>query len=278
MKISTLLLASLFLITLLSCSENSPVIPEGTVIDTDRKVVIEEFTGVQCVGCPAGSAELKNLTSQAIYGDNLIPISIHTDAFGVPYAESKYDFRTDEGNELEQYLDAPQFYPSAVINRKDFNGGGYFLQQFLGIWSGLIEEELLDPVLVTVNLEHEYDSESRELNINTFGVVQEDIEGELRMTILIKESKVVDYQLTPDEGKKSDYEHNHILRKIITTTTGDAIVLNPLASQTYSLDYTYTIPEQYVPENCEIVAFVNLVSQTGPEKEVLQAESAHVIE
>src|ERR1700741_1300369 len=86
----------------------------------DRKVLIEEFTGVRCVNCPDGSAEIENLLS--LYGGNLVAVSIHSGFFSDPYPDNLYDFRTPEGDQLLNYLGQPLGYPTAVIDRKLFNG------------------------------------------------------------------------------------------------------------------------------------------------------------
>lgn len=41
-----------------------------------KRVILEEFTGTTCVNCPLGIVAIENLES--IYGDQFIPISIHT--------------------------------------------------------------------------------------------------------------------------------------------------------------------------------------------------------
>ena len=95
------------LLAVSSCcfNETSPVIPclscddGGDGPDTTevvKKVLIEEFTGVRCVNCPQGSAEIENLLS--IHGDKLVAISIHAGFFAPPYPESLYDLRTPDGD------------------------------------------------------------------------------------------------------------------------------------------------------------------------------------
>ena len=75
----------------LSCEDDGPPI----VIDPqDRKVLIEEFTGVRCVNCPAGSAEIQNLLS--VYGEQLIAISIHAGFYANPYPENQYPYDYEE--------------------------------------------------------------------------------------------------------------------------------------------------------------------------------------
>ncbi|MDV7402453.1 hypothetical protein RZS08_64120, partial [Arthrospira platensis SPKY1] len=67
-------------------------------------MLIEEFTGVRCVQCPAGSADIE--TYLAIHGEQLIAVSIHAGGFSFPFDESVHDFRTEEGEALNSFLDA----------------------------------------------------------------------------------------------------------------------------------------------------------------------------
>ena len=55
-------------IALFSCKETMPEVSDDPSPPTERKVLIEEFTGVDCSNCPYGSEELELLSSQ--FGEN----------------------------------------------------------------------------------------------------------------------------------------------------------------------------------------------------------------
>jgi len=166
-----------------SCEENMPVIPEGPTINSDKKVLVEEFTGVQCVNCPTGSLELENLLS--LYGDNLIVVSIHAGDFAPPFPQNQYDFQTQEADNLINYLGNPPAYPSAVINRKDFDGGFYRIQYSLSKWAGFIDEELNTDAKIGVTITKDYIPETRELKVQVSGLAGERLVGDLRVTVMI---------------------------------------------------------------------------------------------
>lgn len=263
----------LFVLSIFSCQENMPVIPPPPDPgDSTRKVLVEEFTGVQCSGCPSGSAELENLL--AIYGDNLVVVSIHTFDFGSPYPESQYDFRTDAGEELVNYLGNPFAFPSAVINRKDFDGGAYRLQYGKDKWNGFIKEELEEDPKLTVNLTKSYDFATRELQAQISGVAAADLTGEIRLTVMVTETGIVDPQLDESAGLILDYTHKHVFRATLTATKGDRLATDMVEGDTYDVTRSIILPEDWIAENCEIIAFVNLVD--GQEKEVLQVEATEV--
>ena len=253
-----------------SCKEKEPGItspPPG-----ERKVLVEEFTGVDCQGCPEGSAELENLLS--IYPENLIVVSIHAGDFAPPIAQSTYDFRTPEAEDLISYLGKPNAYPSAVINRKDFDGGFYLIQYLINRWAGFIAEEIVEKPKVDVNISKTFDPVTRQLKVQVSGIANEDISGDLRLTILVKESNIINAQRT-SSGVVEDYNHKHVFRTTLTDYAGDSFASEMNAGDNYDKTYEMILPEEWKASNCDVIAFVSLVRE-NTDKEVLQAEQVSV--
>jgi Outer membrane protein Omp28 len=279
MKKYLLLLASaIFLLT--ACEEISPVVTgskDGEVIispveDQKRQAIIEEFTGVKCVQCPAGSATIQDLL--AIHSEQLVAISIHAGAFSPPYPSSLYDFRTDEGNQLINYLGQPIGFPSAVVNRKLYPNQ-FDLQLDQGDWAGFIASELEIAPKVRINIEPDFNTGSRELNAKVTLYVDETIsDPDVHLSIMITESEIHDVQITP-AGSVPDYPHRHVLRDMLTSYDGDRITETLSAGAIIEKSFSFTMPAGWKEENCEIVAFVSLA---GTNKDVLQAHQVHVIE
>lgn len=272
MKIKHILFVFLLSTLIWSCTEVGPKI---NIAQTDRVVLVEEFTGVQCVNCPDGSKKLQEiLTAQ---GDKVIAISIHGGNFAVPLPESKYDFRTDDGSELLPYLNAPNNgpigYPSAIVNRKWFSG-----QQdrmlFLSEWAGFVSAELQEAPKVRIDMNKDYNTTSRELSIDLDLFFFEAIANDVNVSIVITEDEIVDYQKDTN-GKVPDYVHKHVLRDVITTNyRGDLVAKNVAANSDYSYNYTYTLPDGWHSEHCHVVAFVS--RNDGGTLDVLQAAQAHL--
>ena len=265
----------LFFVSILffSCEENMPVIPDGPDVTSDRKVLVEEFTGVQCVNCPTGSLELENLLS--LYGDNLIVVSIHAGDFAPPYPQNQYDFRTTEADNLINYLGNPPAYPSAVINRKDFDAGFYILQYPLSKWAGFIDQELETNAKIGVTITKDYNPTTRELKVQVTGLAAETLSGDLRLTIMITESNIVDAQETPGAGLILDYNHKHVFRTTMTSFDGDSFATQLNAGDNYDESYSMILPDDWKAAECEVIAIVSLV-QGDENKEVLQAAQEHV--
>lgn len=239
-----------------------------------RQVLIEEFTGVKCVNCPAGSDAIEGLID--IYGQQLVAISIHAGSFAPPYTESLYDFRTDEGNNLLNYLGQPLGYPTAVVNRKRFDGE-FDLQLGRLQWAGFIAQELEEEPPVKIGVQNAYSEEDRQLEVTATIYIQENIAGEdVRISIAITENGIEDLQLTPQSGEPDpNYKHKHVLRGMLTNYDGNPIG-EPLTAGA-EIEYTYTValPAEWIAANCTAVVFVHL---GGGRKDVLQAHQAKVVE
>ncbi len=233
-----------------SCSELGPSVnPEGT----NRVVLVEEFTGVQCVNCPEGSEQIELLLG--IHGDNLIAVSIHSGFFANPYMDSQYDFRTDEGAAIENLLGPAIGYPIATINRRVFPSEGEALLN-RSKWAGYIDQEKAEPLMVDISLENDYDSSTRELSVTADFSFLETVSDELRISVMVTENNIVDPQLTP-EGKNENYTHKHVLRGMMTNFDGNDYTGNRTQGATGSETYSMILPAEWNENNCSAVVFIH---------------------
>lgn len=271
MKKNTILGLAVTGCTLLGACKEKPIpIPELNV--GSRNVLVEELTGVQCPNCPDGTAALVNLGNQI--GDNLIVVSIHAaPGYDKPYAESKYDFRTAKGSELANFIGDASFFPAASINRRLVppETEPYLPRQ---IWAGIISEDLGEAPSVGVFLETNFNPVNRQLDVEVTLAPESTLNGEHRLTVLITQDSIQDYQKVNLE-KIPDYYHRHVLRDILTQSTGD-VIAEPLSANTViTKKYTMILPVNWDEKHCDVVAFVH--HGTTPDKEVLQAAETHVL-
>jgi hypothetical protein len=251
--------------------ENQDVIIPA-VDDQEKQVLVEKFTGVACINCPAGSAVIEGLIET--YNERLVAVSIHAGVFSEPYPENLYDFRVPEGLNIHEYVGLPQGYPSAVVDRKLFEGEAD-LQLFTSQWPGSVDTQMDMVPMVRIGVGKEFDTDSRQLDVGVAIHVDQTIEADdVRLSIAIIEDDVTDVQLTPD-GKVEDYKHKHILRTMMTAFAGDKIIEPLNQGEVIERYYTITLSEDFVAENCLIVAYVNL---GGENREVLQAEQVKIVE
>lgn len=265
-----------------SCEEIAPVVTgsmgggggNSEVKDQKRQVLIEEFTGVRCVNCPAGSAFIEDLL--AVNSPQLIAVSIHAGEFAPPYPHSLYDFRTQEGDQLLSYLGEPFGYPTAVVNRRKFDGQ-FDLQLGQGEWAGYVTEEKENTPKVRIDIEPDFNSSTRELKAKVTLFVDETIsEANVQLSVMIAESGIKDLQLTPSSSQPNpDYSHKHVLRGMMTNYDGVPVNEPLTPGAEIEKSFSKTLPAQWKEENCKIIAFVSLA---GDKKDVLQAHEVEVIE
>jgi hypothetical protein len=136
------LFVALTAIFMWGCEEAPLNIPDLKV--GARRVLIEELTGVKCTNCPDGTRLLETL--QQTYGkENLVVVSIHAvPDFSVPFGganPSLYDFRTDDGTALANFISAYEGVPCASIARfLPANATSRFITP-PGEWPSLINAE-----------------------------------------------------------------------------------------------------------------------------------------
>jgi len=259
-----------------ACEEQMVEIPKFMTPVTGKVVLVEELTGVSCPNCPAGSERLASMLQ--LYPDNMIVVGIHGGFLAEPLSNSKYDLRSDAGVFLDQFLKEYLGKPSAYFNRIKFETiPGVWGNPIPGQWAGIVDDLLEQPHQLEMSISKSYDPETRVLDITVGAVALEDLEGEFKLTIMLTESKIVDAQ---DDISVviEEYEHNHVLRDIITNFEGDAFASKLDQDVAVTKKYTYTVPEDdsglWNTDHIEIVAFV--ANTEGESEEVLQAVQEHL--
>lgn len=266
------LLALSALLLVASCKEIAPEIPclscdngGGTVNPEDKVVLIEEFTGVQCVNCPAGSAEIENLLG--IHGKKLVAVSIHAGFFAEKFDNSRFDFKTQETENVQSFLGEPEGYPSAVVDRKIFSGEPD-LQVSQQSWAGYIAQQLQVKSPINMKVINTFNASTRQLTASIEVTSTEDLSNqELALTAYLTETNIEDPQLTPT-GVVNNYKHKHVLRKVLSPFSGESIKNSWPIGQTRTYTYSFTVPASWKSENCHVVAFVHKAVSS---KEVVQA-------
>ncbi len=265
-------LAALFL---LGCEEKPIVIPDLKA--GERRVLVEELTGVRCQNCPDGAREL--LALQTTFGkENLIIVSVHAaGAFSVPYTSNPpnlYDFRFEKATELANFIGIAEGYPTASVNRQ-LLPGNMSLFSPRSAWPSLAAEEFNEDFQLDMFMNTTYDESSRQLDISLNLAPAATLPGENRITVMITQDSIVDVQLD-GQDRIANYIHRHVLRHIVTKADGDIIAeplrTGDLVKKTFSL----TLQPTWDPKQCSVIAFVH--HGGNPDKEVLQVVEKHLQE
>ena len=265
MRSTFIMLAFLFMF-FQACVEPEIIIPEFSLPVSDRVVLVEELTGVQCPNCPAGAAAIENMLIN--FEGKVVAVAVHGRFLSAPLSESKYDFRSQVAEDLENWHRPFIGKPCVLINRAKFEGEDYVTVDNIGVWQSYATQELQKPHVLDLFLEHTYDPTTRRLNLEVLLNPLVDQTSDTRISVFITESGMVDYQ--KDQNVIiPNYVHNHVLRTMLTSFDGDPVGSLLMRGQTQKKNYTYTIPEDWVYENLEIV--VAVANNLPNDKSVLQA-------
>ncbi len=263
------LLAIIAIVT--SCTETPLMIPEFVAPTTNRVVIIEDLTGVQCPNCPKGAAAIESIIEKL--PGKVVAIGIHGSFLTKPLPESKYDFRNNKAKDLEEFLKPFLGKPAAAINRHHFDDQDYIAVDAVELWQSFVEEELKKPQEMEIELSAKYNETTRLLEVDMTGISLIDETGLFKTSVYVTESKIEDVQESQGviiEG----YEHSHVLRDMLTNATGDDFSNNLTKNQVVNKKYTYSIPENMKPENMEVVVMVSRAK--AGDISVLQAKSVKV--
>lgn len=241
------------ILTTLLCLTISVVTFAQTIVSTDvqkRKVVFEEFTGVNCQYCPNGHAILSEFAQQ---NPGTVVINIHQGPYAVRYT-------TQWGNTLASQSNL-QGWPAFTVGRTVNNCvvTNYFDQNLNYEVAANNIKSQDSPINIaatatvdastrtmTVHFEAYYTADvSQNFNMLQIALLQDNIVG--------PQANAANYnpsQILPN----GQYNHMHMLRDLITGKAwGDTIALNEegvIEAGTFiSKDYTYEIPEVISDEN-----------------------------
>ena len=241
----------------------------GDTVQVVKKVLLEDFTGVRCVNCPA-AGELA-LQLQEIYPDQLIVLGVHAGMLAMPNGGYP-DFRTPEGTEWWNFFGF-DVNPIGTVDRISTGSGSYGINS--AEWGSNVAEELAKAPVIALEVKNAYNADSRALNVTVSGKVLEDQTEALSLVVCLMEDGITGLQQTP-EGINQEYVHRHVFRGTLDGLAwGSSIGASPFAEGfTFEKTYSYTLPEGFDAEHCAVVAYVCQDS----DKAILQVEEAELTE
>lgn len=270
------LITGILAFTLISCEEVMIEIKDIVIEPTEKVVLIEELTGAKCPNCPKGTKAIENILSK--YPDNAIAVGIHGKFLSEPARSGDPDFRNEDGENLENWFKPWFGKPSASVNRIKDNFGSV-MNDSPDLWESLVETELQKPQQMNLFMEVTYSETNRNIDIEVAGNPLVDLAGDYNITVYVTESHIIAGQANGSEII-DDYEHNHVLREIITNHTGDFFAGNMTKGQIIKKNFNYTLPavegKLNHADKTSIIAFIHKSGNNN--RDVLQAVSKYLVE
>jgi len=245
-------------------------------------IFMEDLTGVRCNNCPKAALKIKEIS--VANPENVVAVAAYPWALKTlmdPYPGSEV-LNTNEADDIFKniYL-SPSGIPGGGVNRKVFNGTS--INTSISQWSGNADiiKVQESPVVIAREL-LKYDSISKKARIRVKVVFTKNYTEALNISVFLIESKILSKQLLPDLAGTIDdkYEHNHVLRKAVTSYNGIPLKIdaattgNYLSGRTFEKDFEVILNERWKWNNCGFVILVNRFDDNS--KEVLQASELNL--
>ena len=247
----------------------APIATTLAQVDTEprlRKVLLEEFTAINCGNCPAGHAVAANI--EGAWPEEVIVVGIHGGSLAVP-SSGQPDLRSPQSAALFGTFAVP-FTPLGAVNRRPVGGQvGLSTSQ----WSSAAATVLQLASPVNLGITSVFDSGTRLLEVEVELYYTASSPGSNdRLHVLLTEDHIVGWQSNYGAGgSNAAYDHRHVLRTYLTPLAGVEI---PVAAQgeTFTNTWTFTVPMGWDPSELEVVVFVNEPTGNSGLGEVYQVE------
>ena len=226
-----------------------------------RKFLLEHFTSANCNQCPMGMKYIVEyldkqttpyiwVSHHAVYG---------TDEYTIPAS-----------NAIAMNYLGMNTVPSVVFNRSKQDG-----LMVIGAWT--IENLVVKDDTVaeaSVVIDHQFDEVSRRLDVTVSGQVANTDRNAYLLSILIKENGLVgrqeDAYCSWKGAKWQEYMHPRVVRDFVTATFGDTVRVE---NQAYSYTTSYVVDDEWVAENCCVVAYLTPLEKSP----VINAEQVALV-
>ena len=233
-----------------------------TIVSTtqqNKKVILEEFTGINNQFCPSGHA-IANAIKNANPADVFL-INIHVGGFSTPTA-GQPDFRTPFGTAIANQS-ALTGYPAATVNRTAFTGlsqnGATGTAMSRNNWTNASNQIRNQSSYVNVATTASINVNTRLLTVfvEAYYTGNSPVSSN-RLNVALLQNNTLGPQTSGGLG--DNYPHQHRLVHMLTGQWGDTYTTTA-AGTLVTRTYTYIIPAAYksIPAelgNFEIVAFV----------------------
>lgn len=233
----------------------------------NRKVVLEDFTGVRCGYCPDGAVRAKAI-ADANPGKVII-VAVHSGSYALP-ASGWANFTNDVSTAINKEA-FPLGYPAGTVNRIKFTeylqtSGSTTskLAMGRGSWAAAADKVFAMSSPVNVGAKATYDAATKKLTVKVDMYYTSDESASNSLNVFLLQSNLISNQ----SGGGSAYSQQHVLRASLTGNFGEAITESKVTGSKVTKTFTYDVPADYngtgvtgggavVIDDLKVVAFVS---------------------
>lgn len=238
--------------------------------NTERNVLLEDYTGHQCIFCPAAAAEA--LLIETNNPGRVFVATIHaspnpsgTSSFqAVQSSGEKYrrDFTTPEGKEIASHLanvhGGGVGNPTGTINREKSSNGEIFVAA--SEWAGRTADALSTDLQVNIQAKSSYFPSTRGTYIHAEVEFLTPMSGEFAIVVYALDNQIIDWQKKPGQnGDVEFYNHHnvHIGNVFAGESFGRTLINGDVSSgQKIEQAFSYQLPVGLPKEDMHFLIFV----------------------
>ena len=224
---------------------------------TNKVVILEEFTGVNCPNCPSGHQVATDLLTD--YPGRVIVQAYHpsNSSFTTPGA-GQPDFRRTYLDDFYQssYIGS-RFMPSALVNRREW-GSPAEKNTSRTLWDQYAQTIMAETSPVNVGVVSVYDAQTNTITVDVEVYYTSDVSNGNTIYVHLLEDGIIADQ--SGSGGGPNYEHKHMFREHLNTSTwGDPITSSTTTGSLFTTQYTFDLNTAQDPidiTKAKVVAFV----------------------
>lgn len=265
------------------CKEENPGIiltePEKPLLDTtyttlsipaaqQHDVLLMDITGVRCVNCPQ-AAQIARRIADTLNPGRVVVMAVYPEQpTPLWWAWGGYDTMSNSYAEaLVQNIGAISSLPTGCVDLVS-NAGTRFLDR--NTWVSYVNNRLSISTPLNITIKTSWDIATNRGRLDAKVVYTSAVSNKHLIYIAVTESHIKGKQSDIKLGEILDYEHNHALRKIYTSNSGDTLKAALTPGRVFEKQFYIAPRYNWKPKNMEAVVWV--VDATT--KEVVQVAHA----
>jgi hypothetical protein len=244
-------LLSFFVVLLLSSGSLLAQVTGVSMVPENKQAIMEEFSGVRCVNCPAGHQVIDQIFASNPTGFYIVTFMPNNSSYTPPYSgDPDLQRAYPAAFYSTPYCGSSRFMPSAFINRREWSPGEKITSR--NSWASSVTTIKGETSPLNVGIHGYYNETTKMLEITVEVYYTSTATDQHSLYVTLAESGI----FTQQSGASGPYEQKHVFREAFTGQWGDPIattVQGDLHTYTYTFDNSTA---NYDMTQCEVMAYV----------------------
>lgn len=262
------IIISSLLVILLSCKEEKPLVNftvlEKPLLDTvysgssvtaqEKAVVLMDITGVRCTNCPTAAQVARDIVA-ASPADRVHVIALYP--FYQPPNTKPWDgydtLNTYDAEFFGSQFGIPLGMPTGMIDQINYNSSRFIPYTQ---WSGLVSDQLKRATPFNLDLKSSWNSSTGkgrlEIKSTFLGSPTTD---KYLLYVTVLENNIIGKQKS-NSGEIDNYQHNHVLRQLVTLQTGDTLRNADAAFKVHEKHFAITPQRKWNVDNLYCLVWI----------------------